>query len=52
MSEEISPHSQKQFAQRNCRCPISGDVQRKAEWGPGQYNLVSINPTHSKGLEL
>lgn len=35
-----------QVAQRSCECPLPGDVQGQAEWGPGQPDLVGGNPAH------
>ena len=44
-----------QAAQRSCGCPIPGDVQGQASWGPGQPDLVLdlavSKPAHSRGLD-
>ena len=33
-------------------CPIPGDAQGQAGWGPGQPELVGGSPAHSTGLGL
>lgn len=42
-------------AQIGSRCPIPGDVQGQASWGPGQPDLVLdlavSKPAHSRGLD-
>ncbi len=41
-----------QVTQGSCGCPIPGDVQGQAGWGPGQSELVGGSPAHSRGLRL
>ena len=44
--------AQAQAAHRSCGCPIPGVAQVLVGWGPGQPDLVTGNPAHSKRLEL
>ena len=40
-----------QVAQRNCGCPIPGDIQGQIGWGPGQPELVCGNPACVRGVK-
>jgi len=43
-----------QAAQRGCRYPVPGGVQRQVGWGPGQsdvaFHLVVGNPACGRGI--
>ena len=41
-----------QIVQRSCGCLILGEGQGQVGGGPGQLDLVSGNPAHSRVLEL
>ncbi|KAK4832815.1 hypothetical protein QYF61_025683 [Mycteria americana] len=41
-----------QDAQKSCRCPITGTVQRQAGWSFGQPDLVKDVPARGRGVGL
>ena len=41
-----------QVAQRGSRCPVPGNIQGQAGWGPEQPGLVEDVPAYCRGVGL
>lgn len=40
-----------QFAQRDARCPIAGNIEGKVGWGIGEAYVVKDVPAHAPVLQ-